>query len=119
MTGVFTFCHRYTYNDNGKLQKIVRPDGSQEVYNYDAKGQLLTVTDSYASGNTINQYYFEYDADGNIISETSFNEPDASEISIDSSEMSYGAANQLTNLNGTAIAYDADGNALSTPLGEV
>ena len=119
MTGVFASCHRYTYNDNGNLQKIVRPDGSQEVYNYDAKGQLLTVTDSYASGNTINQYYFEYDADGNIISETSFNEPDASEISIDSSEMSYGAANQLTNLNGTAIAYDADGNALSTPLGEV
>ena len=100
------------------MQKIVRPDGSQEVYNYDAKGQLRTVTDSYANGNTINQYYFTYDADGNIISENSFNEPDASEISIDSAEMSYGAANQLTDFNGTPIAYDADGNALSTPLGD-
>ena len=32
--------------------------------------------------------------------------------------MSYGAANRLTNYNGTAIAYDADGNMLSTPLGD-
>ena len=53
-----------------------------------------------------------------FISETSFNEPDASEISIDSAEMSYGSANQLTDFNGTPIVYDADGNALSTPLGD-
>ena len=32
--------------------------------------------------------------------------------------MSYGSANQLTNFNGTEIAYDADGNMLKTPLGE-
>ena len=39
---------------------------------------------------------FCYDADGNIISENSFNKPDASEISIDSAEMRYGAADQFT-----------------------
>lgn len=32
--------------------------------------------------------------------------------------MSYGSANQLTDFNGTPIVYDADGNALSTPLGD-
>ena len=106
----------YTYKENGRLDSITRPDGSKEVYNYDDNGQVLTVTNSYANGNTINQYYLEYDEDGNIIKETSLNEPE--KISIPSAEMNYETANRLNEFNGIGISYDADGNALNTPLND-
>ena len=108
----------YTYDNNGRLSTTTRPDGSREVYNYDENGRLLTASDFYANGNVINQYNYTYDADGNITDEYSLHEPDVNEIGINSAEMSYGAANRLTDFNGTAIAYDADGNMLSTPLGD-
>ena len=106
----------YTYDENGRLKTISRPDGSVETYTYNAAGQLTHTIDQ--NGNTvINEYTYTYDADGNITDEISANEPNVDEISVNDTEMSYSAANHLTNFNGTPIPYDADGNMLKTPLG--
>ena len=108
----------YAYDENGRLSKINRPDGSTETYTYNVIGQLLTAVDKSANGTVINEYSYAYDADGNIITENSLNEPVASDFGIDSAEMGYGLANQLNSFNGVPISYDKDGNMLSTPLSD-
>ena len=78
----------------------------------------IPTIDKAEDGSIINEYSFEYDADGNIITENSAFEPDVNSIAIPSETMVYGDANRLISYNGTSISYDADGNMLSTPLGD-
>ena len=106
----------YTYNSNGKLATTTRPDGSIETNYYNEIGQLTRVTDIAQDNTVINEYTYTYDADGNIITENNVTQPSTNDISIPNSQMSYSTANQLTNYNGNIITYDADGNALQTPL---
>ena len=108
----------YTYDNNGRLSSETRPDGSTQTYTYNANGQLTQTVDKAEDDSIINEYSFEYDADGNIITENSAFEPDVNSITIPSETMVYGDANRLISYNGTSISYDADGNMLSTPLGD-
>ena len=108
----------YTYDNNGRLSSETRPDGTIQTYTYNANGQLTQTVDKTAEGSIINEYSYEYDADGNVITENSANEPNVNSITIPNEDMVYGDANQLATFNGVVISYDADGNMLSTPLGD-
>ena len=107
----------YNYDNNGRLSSMARPDGSIEVYSYDLQGRITSITDKYSNGNTINCFNYGYDADGNIISETSINRADS--IVIPDANMAYTTANRLNTYNGVTVGYDNDGNALSTPMGSI
>lgn len=107
----------YTYDNNGRLSSETRPDGSTQVYTYNANGQLTQTVDKTADGSIINEYSYEYDADGNVTTENSANEPNVNSIAIPDRDMTYSSANRLTIFNNTALSYDADGNMLNTPLG--
>lgn len=107
----------YEYDNNGRLIKESRPNGTYQTYTYNNAGQLTYTVDKTDDNRIINEYSYEYDPDGNIITEDSINEPNYDNITIPSSEMNYGSANRLIDFNGIAISYDNDGNMLNTPLG--
>lgn len=108
---------QYTYDANGRLTKTIRPDGSVLTQSYDAAGRLTSAVDKGSSGNTISNYSYTHDANGNILTE------DMTGSSTDNASMTYDALNRLTaksdkDSSGNALAsyayaYDADGNITS------
>ena len=56
----------YEYDGNGRLTKLIRPDGSIETYRYDALGQLIEQTDINGS-KVINSFTYTYDTAGHIV----------------------------------------------------
>jgi RHS repeat-associated protein len=53
---------KYTYNSDGKVQSIIRPDGSQEYYNsYNAQGLLTDVHYSFQDDPTGRETTYDYD----------------------------------------------------------
>jgi len=56
----------YTYDENGGLIKVLRPNGTEFTRTYDDAGQLLQQQDSFGD-NIITQFYFASDAAGNIV----------------------------------------------------
>ncbi|MFT8889680.1 MAG: glycoside hydrolase domain-containing protein [Ethanoligenens sp.] len=108
---------RYAYDANGRLTQTTRPDGSVLTQSYDTAGRLTSAVDKDSSGNTISNYSYTYDANGNILTE------DLVASSTDNASMTYDALNRLTakgdkDASGNALAsygyaYDADGNITS------
>ncbi|MEN6460939.1 MAG: X2-like carbohydrate binding domain-containing protein [Syntrophomonas sp.] len=117
LTGVRDWAGRettYGYDTDGRLVTTARPDGSIETRSYDAAGELTQLKDQDAKADTVSQYDFAYDANGNVVSETSAG------IFVPYSEgnktMTYGAGNKLETYNEESVAYDADGNMTTGPL---
>ena len=104
----------YSYDANGSLTQTVRPDGSTETRTYDDNGCIIQLKDIDQNNAIINQYDYEYDAAGNITTESSQKPPSAFNIS--DATMTYTTDNRLATYNGTAVTYDADGNMTSSPL---
>jgi YD repeat-containing protein len=87
----------YEYDNNGRLTKTSRPDGSIEVRTYDAAGRLLSQADKVGE-TVINARDYIYDEAGNITNITASNGTDISNLT--SAEMAYDAANRLIKYNG-------------------
>ena len=62
-----TYDHDYTYDSDGRIDKITYPSGIQVQYGYNTRGYLATITDM--SSSTVLQTYSDTDAFGNITDE--------------------------------------------------
>jgi YD repeat-containing protein len=103
----------YSYDDNGRLIRTTFPNGTQESRVYDLAGKLTRIQDLDPLGNVIYSSVRQMDPAGRVMGEnitpapTSFGIPDAT--------MTFDADNRLTNFNGQAVSFDADGNMTSVP----
>jgi RHS repeat-associated protein len=106
---------KYDYNQNGRLIKTLRPNGTQQTRVYDKAGQLLQLKDIViATGDVISQFDFRYDAAGNITQELVSPPPERFQFTAPVN-MAY-TANRLAAYNGEAVQFDADGNMTKGPL---
>ncbi|HCC07585.1 MAG TPA: hypothetical protein DEP72_05440, partial [Clostridiales bacterium] len=105
----------YEYDANSRLTKENRPNGTTCAYAYDEAGQITQQKDTDQTGNTINQYDYQYDKTGNITTETMTQELQT--VQTTTIVMTYDTHNRLATYNGLAVEYDADGNMTKGPLG--
>jgi len=96
----------YTYDKNGRLKTVTRPNGIKTTRVYNRLGQLVRQYDR------VNSFEFSYDAAGNIVTEKTEPEADPN-INL---EMAYQAANRLATVDDFVIQFDADGNMTRGPL---
>ncbi|MDD2212467.1 MAG: pre-toxin TG domain-containing protein [Clostridia bacterium] len=120
LTGVTDWAGRktqYEYDNNGRLTKTIRPNQTVLTQTYNAAGQLLEQKDLDKDGKVISSYTFEYDAVGNIVSESSpYLAPGVSLTDIPNIDMTYTEDNRLATFNGQTVQFDADGNMITGPL---
>ena len=90
----------YTYDKNGRLKTVTRPNGIKTTRVYNRMGQLVRQYDR------VNSFEFSYDAAGNIVTEKTEPEADPN-INL---EMAYQAANRLATVDEKVVQFDADGN---------
>jgi RHS repeat-associated protein len=100
----------FGYDGDGRPSSITLPGGVSEAYGYDAASQLTSIGYT-ASGTTLGNLTYGYDADGRqVATGGSFARvllPAATTFA------TYNAMDQLPSLNGTTLSYDANGNLTS------
>ena len=104
----------YSYDADSRLTKTTRPNKSTQSRTYDAAGELTNLTDLASDGSTIVQYNYTYDVAGKITNET--RNPVVPSFTPAALIMGYNPDNQLTNYSGQTVAYNPNGDALTTPL---
>ncbi|MDD2235237.1 MAG: hypothetical protein PHV03_10140, partial [Desulfitobacteriaceae bacterium] len=108
---------RYEYDKNGRLTKTIRPNQTVLTQTYNVAGQLIEQKDLDKDGKVISSYTFEYDAIGNIVSESSpYLAPGVSLTDIPNIDMTYSEDNRLATFNGQEVQFDTDGNMIAGPL---
>ena len=108
---------KYSYDINGRLEKTIRSDGSVQINQYDALGQLVGIIDKTGTGQVINSYSYTYDGAGNIVEETKAQGGvKASAVVSETVAMTYDKDNRLSTYNGKKVIYDQDGNLTYGPL---
>lgn len=60
----------YVYNDNSTVSSITYNNGIRTDYEYDRNNQVISLTHKQSDGSLINDYSYDYDNNGNIISKT-------------------------------------------------
>ncbi|MFT9056674.1 MAG: RHS repeat-associated core domain-containing protein [Ethanoligenens sp.] len=115
----------YAYDAAGNVTRTNRPDGSVLTETYDAANRVTGMTDKTAAGAIINQYAYAYDADGNILTETSSDGSTTATMTYDANGRLTGrqvkdsagtvttndtyaldAAGNITSASGTGMVYD-------------
>lgn len=100
----------FTYDDANRRSSLTLPNGVKATYSYD-KNSRLTALRYDGPANTLGDLNYTYDALGRRTaiggSFARTNVPQAI------TSATYDAANELTNWNGAAITYDANGNLVS------
>jgi RHS repeat-associated protein len=100
----------FTYDNANRRSAMTLPNGVNVAYVYDQNSRPTAVT--YQVGATsLGNLTYAYDAIGRRIETGGRLARVGPPPSIDSAV--YDAANELTNLNGTSVTYDADGNMVS------
>ncbi len=104
----------YEYDDNGRLLKTTRSDGSIQIQSYNSAGWLIKQVDTAANNQIIAQFDYSYDENSNITAEvSSIPELPPTPANI---TMTYSVDNRLADYNGEPVNYDADGNMTRGPL---
>lgn len=100
----------FGYDNANRRTSLTLPNGVSVSYGYDNAARLAGITYNFGA-NTLGNLTYSYDQFGRRTqvggSFARTNLPGAV------TSTAYDAANQLTNWNGTAISYDANGNMLS------
>ena len=105
----------YSYDENGRLIKTSRPNGTIETKAYDKAGRLIEILDK-KDGTEINHQEYSYDSSGNITEVKQLCEGELNFTGVTSVEMTYDENNRLLTYNGENIKYDKDGNMIYGPL---
>jgi RHS repeat-associated protein len=98
----------FRYDGAGNLTGITRSNGSESLYRYDAEGNLREIRHTQG-GQILAQIGYEYDAVGNIQSESG-TYPLAPAPAPAARQVTYDDANQMVTCAGEPCRYDADGN---------
>jgi RHS repeat-associated protein len=106
--------YAYGYDDAGNRKWVKRANGKGDVYKYDATDQLTNVLYGATNPDTTptaatNEVRYVFDAAGNRTSVTSTNTGTTGYIA--------NALNQYTNVGGSAVSYDANGNLKDVSAG--
>ena len=105
----------YDYDENGRLSKTSRPNGTVETRAYDKAGRLIEILDK-KGGTEVNHQEYSYDSSGNITEVKQLSEGELNFTGVTSAEMTYDENNRLLTYNGENIKYDKDGNMIYGPL---
>jgi RHS repeat-associated protein len=98
----------FRYDGVGRLTGITRSNGTESLYSYDPEGNLREIRHTQG-GQVLAQIGYEYDAVGNITSESgTYPLPPAPAPA--ARQVSYDDANQMVTCAGEPCRYDADGN---------
>ena len=105
----------YAYDENGRLIKTTRANGTVETRGYDKAGRLAEILDK--KGDTeINRQQYAYDSSGNITEVKQLYAGELDFTNTVSAKMTYDKNNRLLTYNGEDIKYDKDGNMTYGPL---
>ena len=98
------------YDKANRLERLTLPDGIEQLYGYDKAGQPTSITYPHGAG-TLGEIDYAYDADGQTEAIWGSYARLALPEALKSAK--YNAANEMTEREGKALSYDADGNLTS------
>ena len=107
----------FYWHDDGRLHRIVRPNGTERRIKYDAAGRPEIIEEFTSAGQLIALYknsYFPSDEMEWIYQLPQPQTTGATPAVVNS--MSYNANNQLATFEGQTVTHDADGNMTYGPL---
>ncbi len=102
--GTVLYDNSFVYDKNGNITEITNMDGSKEVYTYDLSSRLTLEQHLDSLGTVTREISYTYDEMGNRLTKT--------QDSV-TTNYSYDAANQLTQVDSTAWTYDENGNLIT------
>jgi RHS repeat-associated protein len=99
----------FQYDNGNRRTQTVLSNGVTATYAYDNANQLLSVVYTQSSGTTIGNLTYTYDAGGHRTSVGG----SLANVSIPATALggSYDANNRLSQLNGSTLTYDGNGNS--------
>ena len=101
----------YTWRTDGRLESILRPNGSTRTIGYDSAGRPETITESAGLVWTIGYWPSDDIRTLDVTPAIPANQLSA----VPNASMTFNAANRIEKYNGQSILHDADGNSRSTP----
>ncbi|MCU7880013.1 MAG: hypothetical protein KZQ66_03605 [Candidatus Thiodiazotropha sp. (ex Lucinoma aequizonata)] len=102
----------YQYDQKGRITTLTRGNGTVLTLNYDSADRLTSSIDKGASGTTIVEQSYTYDAIGRLTQETILPESSPPDDLIKQESMTFGADNRLLSKAGKTFDFDGDGNIL-------
>lgn len=106
------YTYSYTNPNTGAATdlryQVTNAAGDVTQYQYDALNRLTEATETSPSGTTLASDGYTYDAAGNLLSE---------DRNGTTTDMTYNAANELTQAGSTTYSYDANGNLTGNSAG--
>jgi RHS repeat-associated protein len=104
----------YSWNTDGRLQSITRPNGTLRTISYDSAGRPNGITDA---GLAWSLDYWPSDDVKSIDVTPAIPPNQYGELAaVPKATMTFDSANQLATYNGQGVTHDMDGNMLSGPL---
>ena len=95
----------YTYNTLGRVSQQVFEDGSVDTFEYDARGNLLTVTEHPASGpDRVTTYAYDYATDGDRLRKVTYSDGRWVSYTYDT----FGRRRSTSDSTGQTSQYDYD-----------
>ena len=105
------------WNNDGRLDRIVRPNGTERKIKYDAAGRPEIVEETTSTGQLISLYKNQYFPSDDIRSV--YQLPQSQTFGAKPAvvnAMTYNIDNQLATFEGQAVTHDPDGNMTHGPL---
>jgi RHS repeat-associated protein len=99
----------YSYDDANRLTGTENDNGTTTAYGYDDANRLTGLTNAKSDASLINAYSYTLDAVGNHLAEDR-TEPLSPQLTAETVTDTHDAENRLTQSNGIANSFDANGN---------
>ncbi|WP_259658982.1 RHS repeat-associated core domain-containing protein [Burkholderia pseudomallei] len=100
------------YDADNHRTTLTLPNGITVNYGYDNASELTSLTYTQSNGNALGNLAYGYDADGRIISKSGTFATDVLPTAT-TQPATFDLNDRKTNVNGQALAYDANGNLIS------
>lgn len=102
----------YAYDNTGRLVQTTLPNGTRVEYEYDAAGKLTALRNLRSDDSVIASFEYTFDGNGNIIGANA-DQPLDLVLQTQEVNTTIGPDNRIASSNGTAFAYDNNGNLTS------